>query len=156
MKNTYFENMYKIGCRYQAKKTAAKKKADAYYEKEQWDQVHAYLKDFRESNPFPFSDGAVMALEAWRRSNRHGSDAFEVERLPWPEDMKDFADTLKYAGVKRIVVTSQSTALMRGIYGLYENGWTLVGPQIVTTELEHSFGSSDPDKEKGIAFEMQE
>ena len=100
MKNTYFENMYKAGCDYQAKKSEVEKKRSALYDEEKYEEGSALMNDFLEKNPFPFSDGAMKAFRAYQEMNYHGADAFEVEDLPWPKDMADFVEALKAAAAK--------------------------------------------------------
>lgn len=152
MKNAYFESMYKTVCSYQEKKEAVRKQRSALYEEEKYDEGTALVKAFEEETPFPYSDGAMKAYWAYQNLNYRGSDCFEVEDLPWEKDMKDFAETLKDAGINTIVVTDQSTGLMDGIYGLIANGWKMGALKIVTRKDDHHFGTDEPETKKGIEF----
>jgi hypothetical protein len=152
MKNAYFESMYKTVCSYQEKKEAVRKQRSALYEEEKYDEGTALVKAFEEETPFPYSDGAMKAYWAYQNLNYRGSDCFEVEDLPWEKDMKDFAETLKDAGINTIVVTDQSTGLMDGIYGLIANGWKMGALKIVTRKDDHHFGTGEPETKKGIEF----
>lgn len=152
MKNAYFESMYRTVCRYQEKKEAVRKQRSILFDEEKYDEGTVLMKAFEEENKFPYSDGAMKAYWAYQNVNYRGSDCFEVEDLPWPKDMKDFAETLKEAGIDAIVVTDQSTGLMDGIYGLNENGWKMGSLKIVTRKDDHHFGTDDPETKKGIEF----
>jgi hypothetical protein len=152
MKNTYFEGMYRTVSEYQEKKEAAREQRSRLFEEEKYDEGTALMKAFEEEHPFPYTDGAMKACWAYQNMNYHGADCFEVEDLPWPKDMKDFADTLKEAGIDTITVTDQSTGLMDGIYGLSANGWKMGALKTVTRKDDHRFGSDEPETKNGIEF----
>ncbi|MCH4007802.1 MAG: hypothetical protein LKE59_11755 [Eubacterium sp.] len=152
MKNAYFESMYKEVRDYQEKKEAAKKQRSKLFDEEKYDEGTALMKAFEEENKFPYTDGAMKAYWAYQNMNYRGSDCFEVEDLPWPKDMKDFAETLLEAGIDAITVTDQSTGLMDGIYGLCENAWKMGALKTVTRENDHHFGTNEPETKNGIEF----
>jgi hypothetical protein len=152
MKNAYFESMYKTVCSYQEKKEAVKNKRSKLFDEEKYDEGTALVKAFEEEHPFPYTDGAMKAYWAYQNMNYHGADCFEVEDLPWKKDMKDFAETLRDAGIDAIVITDQSTGLMDGIYGLCENGWKMGVLKTVTRKDDCRFGSDEPETKKGIEF----
>ncbi|MCH4078591.1 MAG: hypothetical protein LKF03_01665 [Eubacterium sp.] len=152
MKNAYFESMYKTVSDYQEKKEAVRKQRSILFDEEKYDEGTALVKAFEEEHPFPYTDGAMKAYWAYQNVNYRGADCFEVEDLPWPKDMKDFAETLKDAGINTIVVTDQSTGLMDGIYGLIANGWKMGALKIVTRKDDHHFGTDEPETKKGIEF----
>ncbi|MCH4007863.1 MAG: hypothetical protein LKE59_12065 [Eubacterium sp.] len=152
MKNAYFENMYKEISDYQEKKEAIRKQRSKLFDEEKYDEGTTLMKAFEEENKFPYSDGAMKAYWAYQNVNYRGADCFEVEDLPWPKDMKDFADTLREAGIDAITVTDQSTGLMDGIYGLSANGWKMGSLKIVTRKDDHRFGTDEPERKNGIEF----
>lgn len=152
MNNTYFSMMYQEGCKYQEKKDEAEKQRRALFDQDKYDEGTAVMKAFTESNPFPFSDGAMKAFQSYRNSEERGSYSFEVDDLPWAKDIKDFVETLKAAGIKRFIVTDQSTGLMEGIYGLVASGCQMGGLRIITREKDYRFGSDEPERKNGIEF----
>jgi hypothetical protein len=152
MKNAYFESMYKTVCSYQEKKEAVRKQRSKLFDEGKYDEGTALVKAFEEETPFPYTDGAMKAYWAYQNMNYHGADCFEVEDLPWKKDMKDFAETLRDAGIDAIVITDQSTGLMDGIYGLCENGWKMGVLKTVTRKDDCRFGSDEPETKKGIEF----
>lgn len=152
MKNSYFESMYREVRNYQEKKEAVRKQRSILFDEEKYDEGTALMKAFEEENKFPYTDGAMKAYWAYQNMNYHGADSFEVEDLPWEKDMKDFAETLREAGISAITVTDQSTGLMDGIYGLCENGWKMGRLKIVTRKDDCRFGSDEPETKKGIEF----
>jgi hypothetical protein len=94
--------MYKTVCSYQEKKEAVKKQRSKLFDEEKYDEGTALVKAFEEEHPFPYTDGAMKAYWAYQNMNYHGADCFEVEDLPWEKDMKDFAETLRDAGIDAI------------------------------------------------------
>jgi hypothetical protein len=152
MKNAYFESMYKEVRNYQEKKEAVRKQRSKLFDEEKYDEGTALMKAFEEENKFPYSDGAMKAYWAYQNVNYRGADCFEVEDLPWPKDMKEFAETLKEAGIDAIVVTDQSTGLMDGIYELSANGWKMGSLRIVTRKDDCHFGTNEPETKNGIEF----
>ena len=96
----------------------------------------------------------MKALQAYRNTTQRGCDAFEVDDLPWPDDTKDFVETLRKAGITSIVVTDESTGLMDGIYGLTACGCTMGSLRTVTRADDFRFGSREPETKRGIEFKI--
>lgn len=102
---------------------------------------------------FPFSQGQNNAYRAWSTSLLRGSSELECEDLPWDKDMADFVSTLRIAGFTTLVVTDQSTALMRSLFALTALGCRLVGLCRITRH-ETRWGEEEPSKVEGIRFEL--
>ena len=96
----------------------------------------------------------MKALQAYRNTTQRGCDAFEVDDLPWPDDTKDFVETLRKAGITSIVVTDESTGLMDGIYDLTACGCTMGSLRTVTRADDFRFGSREPETKRGIGFKI--
>jgi hypothetical protein len=153
-KNSRFEEMRKTAVAYNEAKAIREKDREAMIKADDWDGVKAFDEREKTEFPYPFTQGTVKALTAYDRSLRRGADAFEVEDLPWDYELADFAEALRNAGVTEIVVTDQSTALMDGIYGLTALGCRMNGLKTVTRADDHRFGSKEPERKNGIAFEL--
>ena len=81
--------------------------------------------------------GWNIAYWQWRGNLDNNTDAFEVFELPHgslgiKDEMQQFVDALREAGIERIIVTDSSTALMRSLHELLATGCTLEGPATVT------------------------
>lgn len=153
-KNTYFEEMKKTAIAYSDAAAKRREKRDALIEVDDWDGVQAFDEREKEEFPFPYTPGENVALIQYDRSCRNGSDEYEVDDLPWDDQMEDFVKTLRAAKIQKIVVTDQSTALMDGIYGLTKYGCRMTSLHTITRENDRRFGSREPEKKNGIEFEI--
>lgn len=104
--------------------------------------INEYFTDLASKHVASVTAGPRYAYHAWRATQEHGADMFEVdELLPWgegaPATMVEFIDTLRAAGVETFAVTDRSTALMDELLALFATGCTLVGPCTVTRRHEY-------------------
>lgn len=85
--------------------------------------------------------GQHYAYRAWRDSLENDTSAFEVNEMPWgqnvAEEMAIFVATLREAGIDRFVVTNESTALMTSLHALIAAGGILEGPATVTRHVPY-------------------
>lgn len=153
-KNTYFEEMRKTAIAYNEAAAKREEERDVLIKADDWDGVRAFDNREKKEFPYPFTPGENAALVQYDRSLQNGSDEYEVDDLPWDDQMADFVKTLRAAKVQKIVVTDQSTALMDGIYGLTNLGCRMASLHTITRENDHRFGSREPEKKDGIAFEI--
>ena len=151
-KNTYFEEMKKTAIAYNKAADGRKAERDALIKADDWDGLRAFDERVKKEFPYPYTQGANVALIQYDRSCRNGSDEYEVDDLPWDDQMEDFVKTLRAAKVDKIVVTDQSTGLMDGIYGLTNLGCRMIGLHTITRENDCRFGSKEPEKKNGIEF----
>lgn len=152
--NSRLEEMRETAIAYNQAKAIREKDREAMIEADDWDGVRAFDEREKAEFPYPFMQGAVKALTAYDRSLKQGADAFEVEDLPWENELADFAATLRDAGITTIVVTDRSTALMDGIYTLTALGCRMTGLRTVTRADDHRFGSKKPERRNGIEFQL--
>lgn len=90
------------------------------------EMVNKYFKAMEEEKNA--SDGRVKAWQAWAFSTRNGSDVLETgDCLPWERDIHDFVETLRESGAKSILVTEESTVLMRTLVGMEAEGCKVEG-----------------------------
>ena len=94
--------------------------------------------------------GEQEAYWNYRRSLENDNGEFECSELPWATDMSDFVDTLRKAGVKTIVVTEHSSALMENLHKLAVQGYTLDG--LCTVIHQNIWG--EPENVYGIRFTL--
>ncbi|MDB6823565.1 hypothetical protein ABG915_06410 [Bifidobacterium longum] len=153
-KNSRLEEMRETAIAYNTARAVREKDREAMIEAGDWDGVKAFDEREKAEFPYPFTQGAVKALTAYDRSLERGADAFEVEDLPWENELADFTATLRDAGITTIVVTDRSTALMDGIYGLTALGCRMAGLRTVTRADDHRFGSKEPERKNGIEFRL--
>lgn len=127
----FFENMRKICVEYDAARQLRLKEKDTLILEERWTEVYAWNDREERDFPLPFSRGETTALRAWTTSQLNHTGILEVPDIPWNEDIDDFAQVLRKAGVSEMVVTDQSTALMEGLHALDVQGYHIAGICIV-------------------------
>ncbi len=103
------------------------------------DDTAIYFQRLEKSGKATWGQG--IAYRAWRDSLENDTSMFEVHELPWGsnvnEEMHDFVETLRAAGVDRFAVTDESTALMTSLHALIAAGGILEGPCTVTRHLPY-------------------
>lgn len=73
---------------------------------------------------YPLSGGESKALRLWFWSE---TEELQYDDFVWEREAHDFIDALRRAGVKTLVVTNQSTALMENMHWFVSEGCTLMG-----------------------------
>ena len=117
--------------------------------------TNAYFEEFtriggewekRKEGEFPFSQGAWKAYNAWRRS-KEASTTGEIlfDDFVWEDEVHDFIDTLRKAGIETFVVTSRSSSLMENLHWFASEGCTMQG--LCTVRVR---GYGGEVEEKGI------
>ena len=97
--------------------------------------------DFNDKNT-----GCIKAMWAYRHSNERGTTEFEMSDFLWKNEVKDFVDTLRKAGIQSFVYTNTSTATMMVLHLLVENGckmeglYTLTRPETPYSDEEQVYG----------------
>ena len=86
----------------------------------------------QKENPFPISRGAMTAFHTWENNIEKRTDEFEFDGFTCDDESKDFIDTLRKAGIKTIVLTCASTALIENLHTYAEEGCTVDGLAVVT------------------------
>ena len=98
-----------------------------------------YFESVKDGEPITW--GWNYACRAWQDSLKNEASAFEVHELPWgrkvEEEMRDFVEALRAAGVERFVVTDQSTALVSSLHVLASLGGVIEGVATVTRKPPH-------------------
>lgn len=80
--------------------------------------------------------GVNSAYYAWKKNRQWHTNIFEIDELPWfvknlDEATHDMIETLRKGGVREVIVTDESTGLMRGVIAMLKQGCELVGPGTV-------------------------
>ena len=119
-------------------------------ERSDWDALDAWHE--REAGfKYPFTAGQEKAYCAWENCIRNESSTFEVQDLPWDKDIHDFVEALRAAGIAEFAVTDQSTALMRCLHLLADEGCTMQGLCKVSRS-EARWGGEGTSEYPGILF----
>ena len=107
------------------------------------------MKENRFFNSIPENgetSGTYKALWAYRHSIERGTDEFEMSDFLWKNEVKDFVETLRKAGIRSFVYTNTSTATMMVLHLLVENGcrmeglYTLTRPETPYSDEEDVYG----------------
>ena len=126
--NAFFEDMKRTGHAWEDERRARLEKSRELKKTFGYDseEYSTWLAENPEK-PFPFSHGASKAYQAWAGSIEHDGDEFEFSDFLWENEVTDFVDTLRKAGITVFVYTGKSTALMENIHQLAAEGCTMTG-----------------------------
>lgn len=92
------------------------------------------------------STGCIKAMWAYRHSKERGTEEFEMSDFLWKNEVKDFVETLRKAGIQSFVYTNTSTATMMVLHLLVANGckmeglYTLTRPETPYSDEEEVYG----------------
>ena len=152
--NTYFENLHRIGCEYEAARTERQNRKEQIIETYGWES--AELKAWYEEDAaakFPFSQGACKAYRAWQTSIRRKQDEIEMDDFLWEKEVGDFIEALREAGFQTFVYTNQSTAVMENLHQIAAAGCKMEGLCTITRR-ENRWGEEEPYEVQGIRFSL--
>ena len=149
--NTYFLNMKQALTAYWNERKAAEKRKDDAVEKYGWDSPE-YLEAYDAYHAMrnPYKDGTLKAYRAWQETVENEDETFVLTDFFWDNEIRDFVEALKAAGITEFIYTSQSTGLMDDLHGLTAEGCTL--KEFCTITREGIFGSTKVIK--GIRFAL--
>ena len=130
--NTYFEELDRIARDFETRHEAHKKLKQEIIDTKGWDseELKAWYKAEEEEYKYPISQGACKAYRAWRYSE---TDEVIMDDFTWEgQETHDFIDTLRKAGLESLVVTNQSTGLMRNLHDFAAEGCEMLGLCTIT------------------------
>ena len=99
-----------------------------YFEKMRYNIIaYEKAKENGENPVPPYNAGQTEAVKNYFYGGSLIDDEIMVGRYLWDEDIPDFIATLRKAGIKSIVLTDNSTALMRMMHSFEAVGCKLEG-----------------------------
>ncbi len=146
----FFNNMYAEARRFAIAKAEREKEKDRLLEAGDWAPVEAWYEREKQFKN-PYTSGQYKAYWAYRRSSENKLDELDMNDSLWEQEVSDFSDTLRAAGVKSFVITNQSTGLMEDIFNLEAQGWQLAG----TCKLQitiNRYGEEKTEDRLGLRF----
>ena len=151
-KNTYFEELDRIARDFETRHEAHKKMKQEIIETKGWDseELKAWYKEEEENFQYPISAGACKAYRAWKYSE---TDEVIMDDHTWERERHDFIDTLRKAGISTLVVTNQSTGLMRNLHDFAAEGCEMLGLRTITKK-DNRWGEETEEKIMGIRFRL--
>ena len=152
--NTYFDNLYRIGCEYEAARAERKNRKEEIIKNFGWDSQELkawYAEDA--AAKFPFSLGTNKAYRAWKTSTLRQEDEVEMDDFLWEREIGDFIQALKDAGFHTFVYTNQSTAVMENLHQFAATGCKLEGLCTITRK-ETRWGEEEETEVMGIRFSL--
>ena len=152
--NTYFDNLYRIGCEFEAARVERQARKQQIIDTLGWDS--AELKAWYEEDKaakFPFSQGISKAFRAWKTSIQRSEDEVEMDDFLWESEVHDFVEALREAGFQTFVYTNQSTAVMENLHQLAAEGCRMDGLCTITRR-ETRWGEEEPYGVHGIRFSL--
>ena len=152
--NTYFDNLYRIGCEYEAARAERQARKKQIIDTLGWDseELKAWYKEDAAAK-FPFSQGISKAFRAWKSSLSRSEDEIEMDDFLWEGEVHDFVEALREAGFTSFVYTNQSTAVMENLHQLAAEGCRLEGLCTITRQ-ENRWGEEEPYEVQGIRFSL--
>ncbi len=127
MHNEYFRNMKLLLCDWQKKKDDIfQKKKEIIYKFGYDSKEYEAWYDENKASIFPFSSGASKAYHAYNKSVEMKQKYLTIDTALIAEEVKDFIDTLRTAGIESFVYTSSSSSAMENMHDLAANGCTMV------------------------------
>ena len=150
--NTYFDNLYRIGCEYEAARAERQARKQQIIDTLGWDsdELKAWYEEDKAAK-FPFSQGISKAFRAWKASIQRSEDEVEMDDFLWESEVHDFVDALREAGFQTFVYTNQSTAVLENLHQLAAEGCRLEGLCTITRR-ENRWGEEEPYEVQGIRF----
>lgn len=98
---------------------------------------------------FPFNGGQCKAYRAWCSSVRWNHEIFVLDEFLWDDEINDFIQTLKEAGIKEFAYMNNSTAVMNDIHGFINGGYDFAGLYKIQNKNKYT-----DDVVKGIRFKL--
>lgn len=148
--NAHFEKIKKqLEAYEEAKKTYEKRKQELIVT-EGWDSenLNALCKNKPE---FPISQGACKAYYAWRQSIERKETELELDCALWDNEVADFVDCLRIAGIDWFIYTNQSSFVMRNLRAFAKEGCIMEGFCTIK-RTEHRFEKNSEEDIPGIRF----
>ena len=152
--NTYFENLYKIGCEWEAAREERRARKQTIIDTYGWDSEELkawYAED--KAAAFPFAQGTSKAYRAWKTSLQRKEDEVEMNDFLWEREVPDFIEALRQAGIRTFVYTNQSTAVMENLHQFAAAGCKMEGLCTITRQ-EDRWGEEEPYEVMGIRFSL--
>jgi hypothetical protein len=151
--NTYFAELEAIARDYETRHEAHKRLKQQIIDTKGWDseELKAWYEEEENDFRYPISAGACKAFRAWRYSE---TDEVIMEDFTWEgQETHDFIDTLRKAGIQSLVVTNQSTGLMRNLHDFAAEGYTMQGLCTIIRK-ENRWGEETEEQIMGIRFSL--
>ena len=102
---------------------------------------------------FPFTKGHMATYRAWLKTTENESSIFEFDGNLWDEEIHDFIQGLKEAGITEFAITDQSTGLMRMLHGFEKENCKMAGLCKVT-RTDKRFGEATTEELNGILIKL--
>ena len=152
--NTYFENLKKICEDWEEARIERQTRKQTIIDTYGWESEELkawYEEDAAEK--FPFASGVSRAYRAWATSIEYQEDEVEMQDFLWANEVQDFVNTLREAGIKSLVYSNTSTAVMENLHQLAAEGCTMQGLCTITRQ-ENRWGTEAPVEAQGIRFSL--
>ena len=152
--NAVFEEMRQTGHDWEEAHAERKARKQQIIDTCGWDSEE--LKVWYEEDAaarFPFSQGACKAYRAWASSISRQEDEVEMDDFLFDNEVRDFVDTLRRAGIQTFVYTNQSTAVMENLHAFAAEGCAM-HDLCTITRRETRWGDEEPAEIMGVRFSL--
>ena len=91
---------------------------------EKTEKIEAYFEAMKKESENDITSGANKAYGAWYYRD---GDEISFDGFLWDNEVHDFVDTMRKAGIETFVFTNKSTALMDNLHGFAAEGCKMDG-----------------------------
>lgn len=114
-------------------------------------ETYEWYKEYDEiKKNSPFTRGQCKAYRAWCSSVKWDHKIIVLDEFLWDDEVDDFIQTLKEAGIKEFAYMNSSTAVMDNIYSFINGGYDFVGSYLIQNKKKYG-----DDVAKGIRFKLK-
>lgn len=154
MENAYFAIIEKERRAYENRKVEHQLKKVKIADTYGWEslEMKAWYEE-EDAMECPIKDGENMAYMAYKKSQIQNSSEFELEDCVWEQDLEDFLEALRKAGIPEFAYTNQGPAAVLNIHAFVEAGCTFEGLCKVT-RMKDRCGKEKETECPGIRFQV--
>ena len=154
MENAYFAGIEKKRRAYENRRVEHQLKKVKIADTYGWEslEMKAWYEE-EDAMESPINDGENNAYTAYKRSLTRNSSEFEVDDCIMGQDVEDFLEALRKAGIPEFAYTNQGTAAILNIHAFVDAGCTYEGLCKVT-RMEDRCGKERMTEYPGVRFKV--
>ena len=151
--NAVFTEMKKLGYAWEERRAERNARKQEIIDTYGWDskELSAWYAE-KDADMFPFTAGQNKAYYAWAESLGRSEDELEMSEFLFDNEVHDFIETLRKAGIHSFIYTNNGSAVMDNIHAFAAEGFKMIG-LCNATRCENRWGEIKPYDVPGIRFE---
>ena len=154
MENAYFAGIEKKRRAYENRRVEHQLKKVKIADTYGWEslEMKAWYEE-EDAMESPIKDGENKACMAYKKSRIHSSSELELDDCIMGQDVEDFLEALRKAGIPEFAYTNQGSAAILNIHAFVEAGCTFEGLCKVTRR-EDGCGKEMTTEYPGVRFKV--